>query len=218
MTDMADRKLTPKQEAFVLEMLKEPGNAAAAYRRAGYAAANDRVAAVCASQLLAKPIIFAAIEEARQTRKERGLIDADRVVKELCLIALSDVGEVLDFSRPEPRLRPANEISEAARRSISSIKVRRYVEGRGEAAREVEVVEFKLWSKLDALGKLMPHVGLKPDAPPPPPPPSGTTVNVNVIAADLGPYAAVIAGFLQGQGGPEVPPDGAPEPLDTPPA
>lgn len=185
------RKLTPKQEAFVLEMLKSPGNAAAAYRRAGYAASSDHVASVCAAQLLAKPVISSAIEEARQERRERALIDADSVVKELALVALSDVGDVLDFSQAEPRLRPANLIPEAARRAISSVKVRRYVEGSGEATRTVEVVEFKLWNKLTALAKLMPHVGLKDDAPLLPPAGETTVNNVNVFPAE-----AAVRAFL----------------------
>jgi hypothetical protein len=40
------------------------------------------------------------------------------------------------------------------------MKVKRYAEGRGEEAREVEVTEFKLWNKLAALDKLGEHLGL----------------------------------------------------------
>ena len=40
------------------------------------------------------------------------------------------------------------------------MKVKRYVEGHGEGAREVEVVEFKLWPKDAALDKLAKHLGL----------------------------------------------------------
>ena len=40
------------------------------------------------------------------------------------------------------------------------MKVRRYREGRGEHAREVEVTEFKLWNKGKALEKLGEHLGL----------------------------------------------------------
>ena len=37
---------------------------------------------------------------------------------------------------------------------MSSIKVRRYTEGTGEDAREVEVTEFRFWSKESSLAKL----------------------------------------------------------------
>jgi Terminase small subunit len=90
------------------------------------------------------------------------VITADRVLQELALIGFGDVGQVMDFSGPAVRLRPANQISEAARRSIASMKCRRYTEGRGDDAREVEVTEFKLWDKLEALQKMGQHLGLFP--------------------------------------------------------
>ena len=46
-------------------------------------------------------------------------------------------------SRPSPHL--------DARRAIASVKVKRYMEGHGDNAREVEVTEFKLWGKLESL-------------------------------------------------------------------
>ena len=57
----------------------------------------------------------------------------------------------LDFTGDVPRLKPANMIPESARRAISGMKVKRYMEGRGEDAREVEVIEFKLWPKVEAM-------------------------------------------------------------------
>lgn len=57
------------------------------------------------------------------------------------------VGEILDFTGDVPKLKPACQIPEHARRAIASVKVKRYVEGTGDKAREVEVTEFTLWNK-----------------------------------------------------------------------
>lgn len=40
------------------------------------------------------------------------------------------------------------------------MKVRRFIDGHGDAARTVEVIEFKLWSKPEALTDLAHHLGL----------------------------------------------------------
>jgi hypothetical protein len=83
-----------------------------------------------------------------------------RVLEEIARLAFSDIGQVLDFSGTHPRLRPACDIPEDARRALTSVKVKRYAEGRGEGAGEVEVTEIKLWDKLAALEKAGRHLGL----------------------------------------------------------
>jgi hypothetical protein len=87
-------------------------------------------------------------------------VTADKVLEEYAIAAFSDIGDFFDLSGDKPKLRPADKIPERARRAIESIKVRRYTEGRGEAAREIEIVEFRLWNKLAALKKLGEHLGL----------------------------------------------------------
>lgn len=155
---MAASKLTPKQEAFVREYLIDL-NATAAYKRAGYKATGN-AAEAAASRMLRGVKVAAAIMAAKQERAEDSKITARRVLEEVAGLAFADIGEIMDFSGPEPRLRPANEISPAARRLLSSMKVKRYLDGRGEKAREVEVIEFRMWSKDSALEKLMKHLGL----------------------------------------------------------
>lgn len=76
------------------------------------------------------------------------------------MVAFSDVGEVLNFCGTDVRLKAASDIPEAVRRVLASIKVKRYVEGTGDAARDVEVIEFKFLDKLQALVKLGLHLGL----------------------------------------------------------
>lgn len=145
-----------RQRRFVEEYLVDLNGTQAAIR-AGYSAGS---ADVTAARLLGKASVQLAISEAQRARQQRTEITADNVLRELATLGFSDVGQILDFSGVEPRLRPANEIPEQARRCIASVKVRRYLEGQGEYAREVEVTEFKLWNKIQPLVKLAQHLGL----------------------------------------------------------
>lgn len=154
-------ELSPKRQRFVTEYLLD-GNATAAYKRAGYKVKSDNVAAVEGKKLLRIPQIRAAIDAAQAKLANKTEVKVERILQELQCIAYSDIGEILDFSGTgtEARLRPMNQIPESARRAISSVKVRRYWEGNGDDAREVEVIEFKLWPKPEALRDLGRHRGM----------------------------------------------------------
>ena len=67
--------------------------------------------------------------------------------QEMRCLAKSNIADIIDFSGDEPRMRPANMIPPEALRAISSMKVKRYIEGNGDDAKPVEVVEFRLWDK-----------------------------------------------------------------------
>lgn len=155
------RGLTPKQQRFVAEYLVDL-NATAAYRRAGYACRTDNAAAASASALLRNPKVAAAVAEAQARHAAGAGVTAERVLKEVAALAFSDIGALLDFTGDEPRLKAPRDIPEEARRCISSVKVKRRVEGRGAAARTVQVLEFKLWDKGAALEKLGRRLGLFP--------------------------------------------------------
>ncbi len=155
----AKRPLSPKQQLFVAEYLIDL-NATAAYKRAGYKYSSETAATAHAARLVANGRVAAAVALAQTARSERLSLTADRVLQEVSLIAFSDLGDVLDFSGDKLHLRKPSEIPESARRAISSIKVKRIWEGAGDDAVEVEIIEFKLWSKDAALAKAMNHLGL----------------------------------------------------------
>ena len=113
-----------------------------------------------ASRLLTNANVQRAIADLREKRNQRFAVEADRILQELAALALSDIGEVMDFSGNDVKLRPASAIPEKARRAIAAMKVKRYLEGGGENAREVEVTEFKFWDKLQALVKLGQELGM----------------------------------------------------------
>jgi phage terminase small subunit len=173
--------MTPKQKRFVDEFVVEQ-DAVAAYERAGDEG-KGRSARNAANRLLQDVGIKTAIHSILVQRKETVLsatkrleaeagqappavkeeairVSAALVIKEAGAIAFSDIGDVIDFSGPVPELKPAHQIPEHARRAISSVRVRRYTEGRGEHAREVEIIEFRLWPKMEALRTLIQSLGM----------------------------------------------------------
>lgn len=148
-----NKPLAPNQARFVEEYLIDL-NATAAAERAGYADKN------CGRQLMMRPNVKLAVLKAMGTRSEKMEIKAETTLRELANVAFSDIGEVMDFTGDTPKLKPAWQISEKARRALASVKVSRFINGTGEDAKEVEVTEFKFWDKLSALEKLCKHLGL----------------------------------------------------------
>src|SRR4051794_34248594 len=104
-------KLSARESRFVQEYLKDRIGSAA-YRRAGYKVMTDLSARTGASKLLAKVGVRAAIAAAEAELKAQLGIDALAILGEYAAVAFSDLGEIMDFSGIEPRLRPANEIPE----------------------------------------------------------------------------------------------------------
>jgi phage terminase small subunit len=85
-------KLTPKQELFVLEYLKD-FNATQAAIRAGY---SEKSAEVIGHENLRKPNIREAIKSAKIERTERVKIDADWVMQRLAEESFADINDLFD--------------------------------------------------------------------------------------------------------------------------
>lgn len=151
------RKCNEKEEAFCREYLID-FNAEAAAVRAGYKDGNSN--AKSGFRLIQRDCVQERLANLIAARNERLDADADQAVRELLMLAHSDIGDVLDFSGKQPKMRSANTIPERARRAISSVKVKRTVEGKGDDKIEVEIIEFKFWDKVAALDKLLKHLGI----------------------------------------------------------
>jgi phage terminase small subunit len=148
--------LEDRRWRFCQELLIDD-NAAQAAIRAGY---SEKTAKQQACRLLTNADVRRAVADLRAARAQRLETTADRVLQELAMVAFADIGQVMDFTGADVKLRPANAIQEQARRALASMKVKRYVEGHGDDARDVEVIEFKFWDKVTALLKLGQHLGL----------------------------------------------------------
>lgn len=151
---------TPAEQVFIDEYLIDY-NGTRAYREA-FPQSTYHTARTTSSSLLAKPYIAREIAAARKARQARTRVRADKVIRELARIAFSDIFDLFDA---DGRLRAARDIPIETRKALASVKVRKEkttTRGSGETTiteKECEV-EYKFWSKLDALGKLCNHLGL----------------------------------------------------------
>lgn len=97
---MAGRRLTPKQQAFVRELLRNGGNATGAYRLA-FNHTSDASAA--ASKLIRHPLVVQALAKGKDVQAnamdraiERYGITQDRVAEELARLAFTRMPQVAD--------------------------------------------------------------------------------------------------------------------------
>lgn len=161
---MAKRQgLTPKQRRFVREYIIDL-NATQAAIRAGY---SVEWADKYGPALLGKTRVKRAIREAEEVRVARSEATADRVFRELCLIAFSDIDNYIVDETGRLKLR--GWADPAARRSVSSVERKKTTRTRrdGEETEEI-TVKVRMWDKNKALGVLSQHFALvkPPDLPP----------------------------------------------------
>lgn len=149
--------LTPKQELFVAEYLKDL-NATQAAIRAGYA--PDR-ARQTGHELVTNSNIAEAVSARRATQLKRVEIDADFVLRELFKLANVDLATAYDESG---KLRPIHEIPEDVRKAISAVEVEELYEGQGDERRWIGYTsKVKFWDKTRSLEMLGRHLALFKD-------------------------------------------------------
>lgn len=152
--------LTPEQQRFVDEYLIDL-NGTQAYRRV-YPECTYQTARSEAARFLAKPSIKAEIKAARMSERKRLRVTSGRVTAEIARIAFSDPFGLEKSNGDICRIR---DIPIDLRKAIASVKVRR-VKSHGDDDVTVDVIEYKLWNKLDALGKLAKRLGLETEITP----------------------------------------------------
>jgi phage terminase small subunit len=148
------RKLTARQEKFVEEYLVDL-NATQAAIRAGYA---KKDADVQGPRLLGNVGIGQAVAAAKAARAAKTGITAERVLRELELLAFSNHAHFSVGDTGAVEL--VNDAPEEAHRSVSAIKHR--IESRDDGL-VTRTVEIKLWDKPGMLKLAGRHVGLFPD-------------------------------------------------------
>lgn len=148
------KPLTPKQQRFVLEYLKDL-NASAAYRRAGYISGNPNVNA---PRLLAKAGVQAEISKRLAARSEKVELTAEQVLRELKTAAFLDP---IALFAADGTLLPLSEMPEAARRAIAGLEVEEIFEGSGKDRVWIgRLRKIKLVSKEGTLTLAGRHLGM----------------------------------------------------------
>lgn len=183
--------LTPKQETFVLEYLKDLNGTQAAIR-AGYSA---RTANEQSSRLLANANVSEAVSRARAERAGRLGLTADRVLEEIAAIAFARMPEYVEWGRDDQmQLKPSDELTDKQAAAVSQVVesekfIKSLDHGDQLLSRERTI---KLHDKLSALEKLCKHLGLMPDRKEISGP-GGDAVQVEVKARD---YREALGAFI----------------------
>jgi phage terminase small subunit len=168
--DPADAPLTPRERRFVDEYLVDL-NATRAYL-AAHPRTTYTAARVGGSRLVAKANIRAEIRAGRDAQQRRTRVRADDVLREIARVAFSDVFYLVD---DDDRLLPLRRVPFETRRAVASVRVlrerttTRSTTRNGTRTRTVvseQVIEYKLWNKIDALRQLCAHLGLDAGLPP----------------------------------------------------
>ena len=147
--------LTAKQERFVAEYLIDL-NATQAAIRAGY---SEKTAQQQGSRLLLNVVVQEAIAKGQNKTAEKLKITKDRIVEELAKIGFSNM---LDYMRAGSDGDPYLDFSDLTREqaaALSEVTVEDFKDGRGEDARDVRRIKFKLHDKKGALVDLAKMLG-----------------------------------------------------------
>lgn len=146
--------LTPKQEAFVREYLKDL-NATQAAIRAGY---SEDSAGTEGHRLLKNAEILEAIDAAKAKRAKRVELKADDVLRVLKQQLFVDIAQAYDA---DGNLLPVHKMPKALRKNIQSIESEEIYDDDGGSTGRTKKVKF--WSKDKALELAMRHLSLLND-------------------------------------------------------
>ncbi|WP_407528427.1 terminase small subunit [Methylobacterium oryzisoli] len=144
----------PKHERFAQELAKGTG-VGAAFVAAGYKANDGN-----ASRLNGNEKIRARVQELLSEGAERAGVTVQRIVEELAKVGFANMQ---DYMRVGPDGDPVLDFSNLTRdqaAALAEVTVEDFKDSRGEDAREVRRVKFKLNDKLSALEKLGKHLGM----------------------------------------------------------
>ena len=164
--------LTKKREDFA-RLYVEYGCASEAFREAFPASRRWKPESVHrkASELLKDVKVLSRIEVLRNKRAEKLDISENRVLAEIAAIAFQDVGDLADDSGGFKGVR---NLKASTRKAIKSIKFKRFLDGRSEEAKSVEITDIQMHPKLPALEKICEIKGITA------PPVSQRPVQVNI--------------------------------------
>lgn len=151
--------LTPKQQRFVAEYLIDL-NATQAAIRAGYSA---KTASSQGERLLRNVELAKAMQAAMKAREQRTEITQDRVLKELAKLGFANMQDYMSVTQEGEPFADLSKLTRDQAAAITEFTVEDFTEGRGDDARDVRRVKFKLADKRAALVDIGKHLGMFKD-------------------------------------------------------
>lgn len=149
--------MNPKQKAFCEEYIKDFNGTQAAIR-AGYA---KKSAPGQASRLLMNANVSAEVSRLMAERSKRTKIDADRVLEELGKVAFANMSDYITIGADGDPYVDLSALTPDQAAAIGEVTVEDFTEGRGDDARDVRRIKFKLNDKLRALDLVGKHVDVQ---------------------------------------------------------
>lgn len=144
-----------KHEAFARAIVEGKNNREA-YRAAGYKG-NDAAVDASASRLLSDAKVSARVKELQETAADASVMAAREVLQELTKLARANMA---DYMRVGPDGDPVLDFGALNRdqaAALVEVTVEDFTDGRGDDARDVRRVKFKLADKRAALVDLGRH-------------------------------------------------------------
>lgn len=139
---------TGEQVTFAAEYLRT-GNAARAYRLAYNEQSNQ--ASFRGRTLLAKPWMRDYIEECRALMRERLRVTEDTIIEEIAKLAFANITDFIVIQQDGTAQTDLSGLTREQLAALSEVTIDTYMDGKGEDARPVKSVKFKLAPKLAAL-------------------------------------------------------------------
>lgn len=151
--------LTDKQKRFVDEYMVDL-NATQAAIRSGYSAKTARSVG---SENLTKPDIAAAIEKRQKKLADKYEVSHERIVAELARIGFANMQDYMRAGADGDPYLDFSGLTRDQAAALAEVTVEDFKDGRGEDARDVRRVKFKLHDKRAALVDLGKHLGMFKD-------------------------------------------------------
>lgn len=144
--------LTAKQERFIAEYLID-GSGKRAALAAGY---SPQTAMRQASELLQKPLVKKALNARRAKIATKLEVTAERVLAEIAKMGFANMLDYITVTESGDAVVDFTALDRDRAAAIQEVTIDEYTEGRGDDARNVKRVKFKLADKranLELLGK-----------------------------------------------------------------
>lgn len=129
-----------------------------AFRAAGYTSVKS-----AASNLMAREDIQGRIAELQGKAAKKAELSLTRTLEEIGKVAFANMADYMRVGSDGDPYLDFSALTRDQAAALAEVTVEDFKEGRGEDARDIRRIKFKLASKLDGLDKLMRHFGAYKD-------------------------------------------------------
>lgn len=147
----------PRHERFA-QALAKGMTADEAYADAGYAANRGNACRLNANESVTK-----RVTEILTAGAKRAEVTIERVLEELAKVGFANMQDYMRVGADGDPYLGFSALTRDQAAALSEVTVEDYKDGRGEDARDVRRVKFKLHDKLGALEKIGKHLGMFKD-------------------------------------------------------